>query len=178
MNLSNFPTIETQRLRLTPLTCDDATALQEITNDPVITNAVHFLANPFTSDDAAALIIGEKDDRDCFIGAWDRDDLVLVGVIGTHLHGENEIEIGYWIKSSLHGLGFGSEAAMAVIAMLRGTFPTRHITAECRVENIASWRLLEKLGFRPSGEAGRRPGRQRLILYLDLAANDAADREG
>ncbi len=162
--LSDFPTMETQRLRLAPLTANDAAALQEITNDPVITNAVHFLPNLFTLEDSAALIISKKDGRDRFLGAWDRDDLMLVGVIGTHLHGDDEIEIGYWIRSSLHGLGFGSEATKAVIAILRETFPTRHITAECRIENIASWRLLEKLGFRSNGEVGRRPGRQRLIL--------------
>jgi RimJ/RimL family protein N-acetyltransferase len=162
--LFDLPPMTTERLRLAPLTAHDAAALQEMTNDPVITHAVHFLPNPFTLEEAAALIIAKKDGRDCFIGAWRCEDIALVGVIGAHLHGDDEIEIGYWIKSSLHGLGFGSEAARAIIAMLREMFPTRQIMAECRVENLASWRLLEKLNFRSSGEAGRRPGRRRLIL--------------
>jgi RimJ/RimL family protein N-acetyltransferase len=168
--LSDLPTMETHRLRLSPLTSNDAAALQKITNDPVITHAVHFLPNPFTLEDAAALIISKGDARDCFVGAWDRENLTLVGVIGAHLHGDDEIEIGYWFKSSLHGLGFGSEGARAVIAMLREAFPTRQIIAECRFGNVASWRLLEKLGFRPDGKAGRRPGRQRLILKQSLAS--------
>jgi RimJ/RimL family protein N-acetyltransferase len=162
--LSNLPITETQRLRLVPLSPDDAAALQEITNDPAITDVIHFLPNPFTLEDATDLILGEKDGRDCLIGAWGREGIALIGVVGAHLHGDHEIEIGYWIKSSLHGLGFGTEAVKGVLKILRVAFPRRQLIAECRIENVSSWRLLEKLGFRSSGEAGLRPGRQRLVL--------------
>jgi RimJ/RimL family protein N-acetyltransferase len=162
--LADFPPVETDRLRLRILREDDAEALQRITDHPAITGAIHFLSAPFTVSDAQRLIIGRQDGRDCFIGAWRVETGEMAAVIGSHLHGDSEVEIGYWVRASLHGKGFATEAVSAVLSALRRKFPHRQIIAECRTENIASWRLLEKLGFHAAGEAGRRPGRQRLAL--------------
>jgi RimJ/RimL family protein N-acetyltransferase len=49
----------------------------------------------------------------------------------------------------------------------------RRIFAECRPQNVASWRLLTKVGFRADGLAGARSGRKRLVL--DAAEPDASD---
>ncbi len=161
-SLADLPALVTARLELAPLDLADAPAFQALTDDPVITGAVHFLASPFTLADAEALIRQRAGGRDCFIGAWHREDGDLAGTVGTHLRGDDAIEIGYWIAPARHGQGYGGEAAGAVIAMLRRCFPGRRIIAECRRENEASWRLLEKLGFRPTGDAGVRPGRRLL----------------
>jgi RimJ/RimL family protein N-acetyltransferase len=48
--------------------------------------------------------------------------------------------------------------------VLKGAYPERRIFAECRPENVASWRLLEKVGFRASGADGVRSGRKRLVF--------------
>jgi RimJ/RimL family protein N-acetyltransferase len=74
------------------------------------------------------------------------------------------MEIGYWIGGAFHGRGFATEAALGVITVLRRRFPEREVIAECRPDNKASWWVLEKIGFRPSGEAGQRPGRELLVL--------------
>jgi RimJ/RimL family protein N-acetyltransferase len=161
--LGALPPIQTGRLALRVLVRDDAAALQELTDDPAITAVIHFLPKPFTRVDAERLILGDGYGRDVFLGAWSRD-AQLVAVVGCHLHGVDEIEIGYWVRASLHGRGLATEAVNAVIAMLRRAFPACRIMAECRRANIASWGLLEKLGFRAAGQAGMRPGRQRLIL--------------
>ena len=162
--LTDLPAIQTDRLRLRVLGRDDAEELQHIADHPAVTGAIHFLPARFTVSDAERLIVGKQDGRDCFIGAWRIETGEMTAVIGTHLHGEAEVEIGYWVRPSLHGKGFATEAVTGVLSALRRTFPHRQIVAECRRENIASWRLLEKLGFRAAGEAGRRPGRQRLAL--------------
>jgi RimJ/RimL family protein N-acetyltransferase len=52
----------------------------------------------------------------------------------------------------------------ALVNALRKEDADRPIIAECRRENRASWRLLERLSFRPAGRAGERPGRELLIL--------------
>ena len=166
-DLSVPAVIETRRLRLAALSADDAPALQRVTDDPAITAMIHFLASPFTLADAEALIAANSSGRDRFMGIFGRAPDVadgLVGIVGVHLREATDIEIGYWIARTRHGRGIAAEAVCAVLDWLTAHWPERRIVAECRRENIASWRLLEKLGFRPSGAAGSRPGRQLLTL--------------
>jgi RimJ/RimL family protein N-acetyltransferase len=160
--LAGLPEIATARLRLAPLRAADAEALSAITDDPAIIASIHFLRSPFTPADAAALIRGGGDGRDCFFGAWDRSR--LVGVVGAHLAGDDRIEIGYWIASARHGRGYATEAGAAVLGLLQSRYPQRSIFAECHRDNRASWRVLEKLGFRATDRRGARPERQELRL--------------
>jgi RimJ/RimL family protein N-acetyltransferase len=160
--LAGLPTRRTARLRLAPLRRADAARLAAITNDRAITDRIHFLARPFTRHAALHLIAGRGDRRDCFLGAWRGD--ALIGVVGVHLVADDRIEIGYWIAPDWQGRGYATEAAAAVIALVRRRFPARRLFAECRPDNRGSWRVLEKLGFRATGAAGARPGRRVLAL--------------
>ena len=154
--------LETQRLHLQILSPDDAEAFRGMTDEPVITDNIDFLQTPFSLADARKLIDGNGDGRDCFWGVWRRDNNMLIGTVGTHLRGIDEIEIGYWFAGSVHGHGFGTEAVAAIVSAMRRTYADRRIYAECRPENEASWRLLEKVGFRPDDRDGHRAGRKRL----------------
>ncbi len=168
--LTDLPPCETRRLRLAPLRFGDTEALRLLTDDPLITGSIPFLPTPFTSADAEALIRRNDNGRDCFIGAWDRGDKTLIGVVGAHLRGAVQIEIGYWIGSAFHGQGYATEAALGVITVVRHRFPDREVIAECRRANAASWRVLEKIGFHSTSEAGQRPGRELLVLRAPPAA--------
>lgn len=172
-SLADLPAIETARLSIAALRPEDAQALRRLTDDPAITAAVDFLPTPFTLQDAEDLIRSGARGQDRFLGAWTReaDGTVaqpastgrdLVGVVGTHLRGAGVIEIGYWIGGAARGRGYAFEAVSAIIAFLGGRFPARTVVAECRPANVASWGLLEKLGFRDTGEEGHRPGRRLL----------------
>jgi len=160
--LASLPARKTARLRLVPLLPRHAARLSAITDDPAIARHVHFLALPFTRGDALRLIRGKGGGRDRFIGIWRGG--ALAGVIGAHLVGVDAIEIGYWIARASQGRGYATEAGAALVALLRRCFPERLIFAECRPDNCASWRVLEKLGFRATGVPGARPGRQVLRL--------------
>jgi len=172
-NLRDLPGLETPRLSLATLRPEDADAVRRLTDDAAITAAVDFLPAPFTLQDAQDLIRSSARGQDCFLGAWIRETGTadapaefaardLVGVVGTHLRGAGVIEIGYWIGGAARGRGFAYEAVAAIIDLLRARFPGRTIVAECRPANVASWGLLEKLGFRDTGEEGHRPGRRLL----------------
>jgi RimJ/RimL family protein N-acetyltransferase len=152
----------TKRVRLEPLGLGDAAALHALTDDPAIAGVIDFLPNPFTLADAQDIIRRNDDDSECFFGVWRGDR--LAGVVGAHLLGVERIEIGYWVGGAFQGMGLATEAAAAVIAAVQSKFPGRRIVAECRPDNLASWRVLEKLGFRPTGQIGARPGRQLLAL--------------
>lgn len=165
--LTSLSAIETPRLSLRPCHIGDADAFQAVTNDPAITDAVEFLTFPFELDDAKRLIVGQGDGRDCFWGVWLNSGGEMISTVGTHLRGPDEIEVGYWLATNMHGRGFASEAVLAVIEALVRVYPSHRIVAECRPENLASWRLLERIGFRADGGNGRRPGRKRLVLASD-----------
>jgi RimJ/RimL family protein N-acetyltransferase len=162
LSLAALPNIETPRLLLRPLRAEDAETFRVMTDDPMITEAVHFLTTPFTITDARRLIADNG--RDCFWGIWLRDDGRLIGTVGTHLQGALDIEIGYWLARSTRGHGFATEAATHVVRALKTAYPEHLIFAECRAQNTASWRLLERIGFRADGREGSRPGRKRLAL--------------
>ena len=160
--LGSLPARKTARLQLIPLRPKHAARLRAITDDRAIARHIHFLVLPFTHGDALRLIRAKGNGSDRFIGIWRSG--ALAGVIGAHLAGADRIEIGYWIARASQGRGYASEAGAALVALLSRRFPERRIFAECRPDNRASWRVLVKLGFRATGAAGARPGRQVLAF--------------
>ena len=172
-NLFALPAIATERLALRQLASGDADAFRAMTDEPAITEVVADLPTPFTLADAARLIVGQGDGRDAFWGVRPRGEATLIGTIGTHLVGEDEIEVGYWFASAHHGRGFASEAVAGLLATLVEAYTRRRIFAECRPQNAASWRLLGRLGFVPDGTDGKRDGRKRLVLAGSSLASRA-----
>ena len=159
--MSALANISTPRLHIRPFGSDEAGDLRRLTDHPAITGPIDFLSSPFDHDAAVALIARNGADE-CFLGLWEGDD--LVGCVGVHLRAGERIEIGYWIDVARHGRGYASEGVAAVLHALQVAHPDRRIVAECRPANLASWRLLHKLGFRDTGEAGDRIGRALLML--------------
>ena len=60
-------------------------------------------------------------------------------------------ELGYILSPAYQHQGYGSEAAAAVVRQAFTTGGMHRVIAHCNPENTASWRLLEKLGFRREG---------------------------
>lgn len=162
--LDLLPPISTAKLRLRILTLADAQAFRDMTEEVAKSGLIHFLQAPFGLLDAKALISSNGDGRDCFWGVWQQDGAELIGAVGTHFRGDRKIEIGYWFGSSSRGTGIGTEAVSAVVRAVKQACPDRMIFAECRPENIASWHLLERLGFRADGTDGVALGRRALFL--------------
>ena len=152
--------LSTENCRIAPLHADDARALAEITDESV-TAQVHFLPTPFTEADARALI-ARSGGGDVFHAVRDPSGAELNGVIGVHRRAGEEYEIGYWFAARARGRGIATEAVRAVIDTLVASRPGCSIVDECRPENDRSRALLRRIGFVPTGLAGRRPGRMLL----------------
>ncbi|NQW01824.1 MAG: GNAT family N-acetyltransferase [Rhodospirillales bacterium] len=150
------------RLRFRLVRPDDAAALQAMTNDRAIAEAISFLRYPFTVDDCRRYIEGLCSAHDRVFIGWTKADPVLVSLVGAHLCENKRIEIGYWVGTGFQGRGYGFEAARALLGHLENGFPDFTIFAECAPENVPSWRLLEKLGFETTGQDGARVGRKQL----------------
>ena len=97
--------------------------------DSFIANAIENWAN-----DKAYVFVAEYADEG------------VIGCVGLDLHGDDIWEIGYWIGQPWWGKGFVSEAASAVMDWGKAKGMSKFVSGHF-VDNPASGRVLEKLGF-------------------------------
>lgn len=154
----------TERLFIQPLQAADAFQLVVLTNDPLVADGVSLLRQPFTITDAQELIGLPRAGKGCFASVRAGFDGPFIGCVGAVVRGATDLEIGFWLGVPYHGKRYGAEMARGMLDQLRGAFPDRRIVAECPRENSGSWRLLNRLGFNPSGSQGLRRGAQLLVF--------------
>ncbi|MDV7103308.1 GNAT family protein [Vibrio sp. TH_r3] len=103
-----------------------------------------------------ALDLFNKMDYSSFgqIGSWyqlaieDRKSHQLVGDLALHFVDHEKMEIGYTIAAKNHRTGIAFEAISALLDYLFLTLNKQKIVAFVDKRNIASYRLLEKAGFK------------------------------
>lgn len=78
----------------------------------------------------------------------------LVGVIGLSER-ETGWELGYWLASSAWGQGLATEAARLVLERAFDDRQLTHVDAGYFVDNAASGRVLQKLGFAYTHDVAR-----------------------
>ena len=153
--------LETDRLTIRELTSDDAAFIFELVNDP---DWLRYIGDRHVRslDDARAYIAkGPMDMIARFgFGLWrvalKRDD-TPIGMCGLLKRETMEdVDIGFAFLPAFRTQGYGREAAAATLALGRTKFGLRRIVATTAMDNDASGRLLEKLGFR--FERNFRPG--------------------
>jgi RimJ/RimL family protein N-acetyltransferase len=64
------------------------------------------------------------------------------------VYDQQQALMGYSLTRKHWHQGYGFEAAQALLGYLFEERGLHRVIAECDVENVASWKLLEKLGFR------------------------------
>ena len=149
----------TERLLLRPGWGEDAPALFNAIADEAIIDKLPGTSWPYREQDAEAFLLrdrGEDDLPELLIYARTRGAPKLVGGIALReTDSEETAELDYWIARPCWGLGFATEAGQAVVGMakdgLRMKLRSGHFP-----DNPASGRVLEKLGFAPTGEVGKR----------------------
>lgn len=108
----------------------------------------------YTLADAQGL--WEKADYSNFgvVGHWyqlaiaERDSDEIVGDLALHFVDEEQMEMGFTIASQFQGQGVATEALSRVLSYLFNDLKKHRIVATTDAENLASYRLLEKVGFR------------------------------
>lgn len=70
------------------------------------------------------------------------------------LSAEGIAEIGYGLLPEYWGKGYATEAVGAAVEWASGQPGVKRIEAETEPDNVASQRVLEKVGFRPNGAMG------------------------
>ena len=146
----------TPRLTLRPRWPEDAAALTEaVSHESVATNLAR-LPWPYRRDHAEAWLAAPRPAPDAtfVILAHDRAYPRLIGVMSIAPEGDRPA-LGYWLTPAAWGYGYATEAGRAVLGVARHALGLAHLTSSYFIDNPASGRVLEKLGFREVARGSR-----------------------
>jgi RimJ/RimL family protein N-acetyltransferase len=148
--------LETGRLLLRPPRAADISDLVPLLNDFDVSKNLSPVPHPYTEDDACAFIVktdyGLKEGTDYVFAILLKPGLFM-GVCGLHPSGG--WQFGYWLGKPYWGKGYATEAAGRVAAFAFDDLKAETLRAGWYHDNPASGHVLEKLGFRLTGEAER-----------------------
>jgi RimJ/RimL family protein N-acetyltransferase len=104
------------------------------------------------------------------------DDGRIAGECGTKSTPgpDGAVEIGYGLAPASRGHGLGTSAVGALLGWLDRCADVRAVDAEVHLGNVASWRVLERLGFVSTGvdDHGYRRYRRPAMGHLAQPAPD------
>jgi RimJ/RimL family protein N-acetyltransferase len=142
----------TPRLLLRPGFPEDAPALAAAIADEAIVRNLAVVPWPYSLRDAEAFLASPRDPVLPSFLIFERTEAEprLVGSCGLGRRPSGAVEMGYWISRPHWGQGFATEACEALIDIAR-TLALPSLEGSHFVDNPASGRVLEKLGFEPIG---------------------------
>ena len=142
----------TQRLLLRPGFAEDAPALAAAIGDEMIVRNLGRAPWPYRVADAQAGLAAPLDPGLPRMLMFERTDGAprLVGGCSLNRMPSGAVELGYWVARGDWNRGFASEACSALVEIARALRLPK-LDAGHFVDNPASGRVLEKLGFRPTG---------------------------
>ena len=150
--------IETERLRFRPYEASDRSTLLELFGRPEVTRYLPF--GPATEDTVDAILERrlartaiEHEGDGLLALAVLRDTGVPVGELMLRYTSEEHRtgEIGWSIHPDHQGQGLATEGARAFLRLGFEGLDLHRVTAECDPRNIASIRVMERLGMRREG---------------------------
>jgi len=142
----------TPRLLLRPGYPEDAPALAAAIADEAIARNLASVPWPYRMRDAEAFLAAPRDPVLPSLLIFERGaaEPLLVGACGLGRRPSGAVELGYWISRPHWSRGFATEACAALVEMARAlALPT--LEGAHFIDNPASARVLEKLGFEPLG---------------------------
>jgi RimJ/RimL family protein N-acetyltransferase len=149
--------LETARLVIRTFEARDAGPWLAMVSDPEVTRFLP--ARPAPTKEMAQRVIGERQamERELGFAMWAVDDKAtgtFAGQCGLRPVDEGagpEIELAYHYTRASWNMGYGTEAAIAVLAHGLGPAGLATVMAVVVPENIGSWRVMEKAGMRYEG---------------------------
>ncbi len=150
------PTLQTARLRLRPFTGADADHLFAMHSNP---HVMRYWDSPLWNEQARAerfVAVCQKvaDEGTGARVAIDRvSDGAFVGWCGLTKWNPDyrSASLGYCFDEAMWGHGYATEAAHALLEWAFDTLDLNRVQAETDTRNVASARVLEKIGFQREG---------------------------
>jgi RimJ/RimL family protein N-acetyltransferase len=164
--------ISTPRLALRPALPTDSRAITALVADPRIHRNVGRIAPGQSQDETRDFLECAKQghfagtDHVCVVERKGE----LIGCVGVRRQTTRDLfELGYWIAPEAWGQGYATEAAKALMDRLQARAGVKVMMSGHFADNLASGRVLRKLGFLP---CGRRPyhclGRDETVDHRDM----------
>ncbi len=146
------PTLETQRLTLRPFTAADAGDTRRLAGDRDVAATTLRIPHPYLHEEAEAWIAthrpGWRDGTLCNCAIVRSADASLLGCVGLIIDpGSQSAELGYWIGKPYWNRGYATEAARALMQYGFETLGLTEIHARHMSRNVASGRVIRKLGM-------------------------------
>ena len=149
--------ILTERLLLRPIDAEaDLMAMHSYRSDPEVCRYVPF--SPGTPEELAERLadpervrsVIDDEGQVLFLVMVRRDTGELIGdlVLFWHSSTDQRAEVGYVLHPDHEGHGFATEGTRALLALCFDEAAAHRVTARLDERNVASARLLERLGFR------------------------------
>ncbi len=142
-----FTPIETPRLVLRRIALADWPAIHRYMSDRAVTR---WLPGGCL-DEAQAQAFARKHAGRSWtaLAVVERESGALAGHMVFHpWFGPATHEIGWAAAAGRQGRGYATEAARALLGFAFGPLRCHRVIATCQPENVASWRVMEKLGMR------------------------------
>jgi len=106
------------------------------------------MAEAFIADSRDACADGKA----CRMAIVKSDSSELIGAMGLEIEREHaRAELGYWIGVPYWGQGFATEAGLAMLRHGFESHQLNRIMGHCFAGNLASARVLQKLGMKLEG---------------------------
>ena len=139
-------TVETPRLVLRPLEPGDWRAVHAYASDPAV---MTYIPGGAMTEDRARAFVAETEGDEAAVAAVLKAEGRLIGHLPFHPWYAPRIwAIGWVFDPRYHGRGYATEAAAALLRHGFETLGLHRVVATCQPENVASWRVMEKLGMR------------------------------
>jgi ribosomal-protein-alanine N-acetyltransferase len=148
------PTLQTERLLLRAYVLGDAPELARLAGAREVAATTLRIPHPYSVAQAEAFIAQSQSgaDEDVGFAIVLRENSALLGGIGLRLTKEHHrAELGYWIGVPYWGNGYATEAARAVLQYGFEVLKLHRIRASHVTNNVASGRVLRKIGMKHEG---------------------------
>ncbi len=150
-----IPTITTERLKLRPFEVTDARSIQRLAGAEEIAATTLNIPHPYKRGMAEGWMRGQAADwheRTNLVLAITTENNGLVGAISLKLEiTHRRAELGYWIGVPFWNRGYATEAAEAMIFFGFNELSLNRIEAQFFGENVASGRVMQKIGMTYEG---------------------------
>jgi RimJ/RimL family protein N-acetyltransferase len=145
---------DTARLRARPAAAADATTVfADYACDAAVARYMTWRPHQHVDETIAFLEhcqAGWADGSEYTWTLWTKEDAAFAGVIAARVHG-HAVNLGYALVQRFWHHGLMSEAVGAVTAWALGEPSIFRVWATCDVENLASARVLERVGMHREG---------------------------
>ncbi|MEM1327865.1 MAG: GNAT family protein [Bacteroidota bacterium] len=155
--MEHFPTLETERLRLSKLKVADIPTIIQLANNINIAKYTQNLPNPYFEKDAVFWINlahqSIQNGSKVILAIRNKATDAFMGGMGLHVNSQHHrAELGYWIGEPFWGKGFVTEAVHTMMKYGFNELNLHRIHAHYVKENVGSGRVMEKVGMKREGE--------------------------